>query len=104
MCLPLKSLPPRGSSSGNSFAGPGNPAGPPSKRQYPSGRENQDPEYGVYELDSQDIDERIATEDVELDIGEASATWERPAAPELRPTREGIGSPLYLSFSVLSPK
>lgn len=35
-----------------------------------------------FELDAEDVDQRLVEEDLDLELGEAGRNWERPKAPE----------------------
>ena len=56
---------------------------------------------GSFDMEAEDIDQRLSGFDMEVDIEEASASWERPAAPELRTVADSIGL-LSLASQILS--
>ena len=72
--------------------GSGASSGPPSKRQN-GGPDDGDARFESFELDAEDMDERLMEEDLEVDIGEAGRNWERPPAPDLDPITDSISEP-----------
>ena len=64
----------------------------PSKRRN-AGPDDGDARFESFELDAEDMDERLMEEDLEVDIGEAGRNWERPPAPDLDPGTDSISEP-----------
>lgn len=69
-------------------SGSGQPSGGPPKRRQPESQEVDRLE--SYELDAEDVDQRLVEEDLELHLGEAGRNWERPAPPPLDTATQSI--------------